>query len=467
MKKSNTLVLVALIVMVLSTAGWTADMGTAFTYQGQLSDTGSPADGEYDFEFKLYDDPNTVVGVQKGSTVTKNEVDVADGFFTVNLDFGGTVFAGDARWLEVGVRPGAWNDPNEYTTLSPRQEITPTPYALHAGSVSVPLILSGSLASGEAIIESTNTGSGSSTGYAVKANKYNRFYGYLGYSEAGVYGREEWNWNIGMLGTSNYGVRGTAQDGVGVSGLSHNSYGVWGGHTSTLVNFGYLGSDIFGAFGKHENSGNYGGLGCSDKGVYGYSNTGGRGVYGWSGSNYGVEGTSTTSHGVHGSSYSSYGVYGINSDSGNFGYIGGSNIGVYGWGGSGDYDFYAGGPGTNYGATSSIRWKSNVQNIDKPLEKLVSLRGVYFNWDNEHGGHHDVGMIAEEVGKVLPEIVDYEDNGVDAIGMDYSKLTPLLVEAVKQLKAENDLLKQRLDALEKTITQQRSIRVKEIHDGIN
>ena len=49
-----------------------------------------------------------------------------------------------------------------------------------------------------------------------------------------------------------------------------------------------------------------------------------------------------------------------------------------------------------------------------------------------------MGMIAEEVGLVLPEIVDYEENGIDAIGMDYSKLTPVLVEAVKTLKDQAD-----------------------------
>ncbi len=49
-----------------------------------------------------------------------------------------------------------------------------------------------------------------------------------------------------------------------------------------------------------------------------------------------------------------------------------------------------------------------------------------------------MGFIAEEVGEVLPEIVVYEENGVDAIGMDYSKMTPLLVEAVNALRAEKD-----------------------------
>jgi hypothetical protein len=78
---------------------------------------------------------------------------------------------------------------------------------------------------------------------------------------------------------------------------------------------------------------------------------------------------------------------------------------------------------------SSRRWKSDIRNIDDPLSKVSLMRGVYYTWDQEHGGKHDVGFIAEEVGEVLPEIVQYEQNGVDAIGLDYAKVTPLLVEA--------------------------------------
>ena len=51
-------------------------------------------------------------------------------------------------------------------------------------------------------------------------------------------------------------------------------------------------------------------------------------------------------------------------------------------------------------------------------------------------GAHDVGFIAEEVGEVLPEIVVYEENGIDAVGLDYSKMTPLLVEAVNAMRKE-------------------------------
>ncbi len=104
-------------------------VGTAFTYQGQLIDSNQPADGLYDFQFRMFDD--SAAGTQAGPDVNANEVDVIDGYFTVELDFG-NVLDGNRRWLDIGVRPGVMNDPNGYTTLSPRQEVTPAPYALYA-----------------------------------------------------------------------------------------------------------------------------------------------------------------------------------------------------------------------------------------------------------------------------------------------------------------------------------------------
>lgn len=134
-----------------------------------------------------------------------------------------------------------------------------------------------------------------------------------------------------------------------------------------------------------------------------------------------------------------YGLYASASATGGVGVYGQSSqsVGVEGYSGSSaSYDFYASGPGMNYGAASSRRWKNNIKNIDEPLKKIAALRGVYYTWDKAHGGQHDVGFIAEEVGKVLPEIVGYEENGIDAKGMDYSKMTPLLVEAINALQRE-------------------------------
>jgi hypothetical protein len=105
-------------------------LGAAFTYQGRLTDGGSPASGTYDFQFILYD--AAVGGAQQGPVVARDDVAVTNGLFTVSLDFG-SVFAGSKRWLEIGVRPGA--STGAYSTLSPRQELAPAPNAVFSAAV--------------------------------------------------------------------------------------------------------------------------------------------------------------------------------------------------------------------------------------------------------------------------------------------------------------------------------------------
>lgn len=102
-------------------------VGTSFTYQGRLIDANVAADGEYGFRFGLYDSNSD--GNQVGGDIEVNDVDLIDGYFTVELDFG-DVFDGEARWLEIGVRAG--DSSGEFTVLSPRQELTATPYAQEA-----------------------------------------------------------------------------------------------------------------------------------------------------------------------------------------------------------------------------------------------------------------------------------------------------------------------------------------------
>jgi hypothetical protein len=101
-------------------------VGSAFTYQGRLTDNGNPANNTYDFQFILYD--AATGGNQQGGIVTQSSVTVSNGLFNVQLDFGQTVFNGDARFLEVGVKPAGATGP--YTVLIPRQGLTAVPYAL-------------------------------------------------------------------------------------------------------------------------------------------------------------------------------------------------------------------------------------------------------------------------------------------------------------------------------------------------
>jgi hypothetical protein len=104
-------------------------MGTAFTYQGRLTESGAPANGTYDLQFKLFDGaPNTA---QLVGTVSVAEVQVVNGLFTANLDFGLAAFDGSARWLEVAVFDSGTL---QYVPLSPRQYVAATPYATHAKS---------------------------------------------------------------------------------------------------------------------------------------------------------------------------------------------------------------------------------------------------------------------------------------------------------------------------------------------
>ena len=121
--------------------------GTAFTYQGRLNDGNTPANGNYDMQFYLRNAASG--GGPVGNTNTVAPVPASNGLFTVTLDFGPGIFTGSPLWLEVGVRTNG--SVAAYTTLSPRQPLTPSPYALFsptAGGVTNGGISSGMLADG-------------------------------------------------------------------------------------------------------------------------------------------------------------------------------------------------------------------------------------------------------------------------------------------------------------------------------
>jgi hypothetical protein len=103
-----------------------AQQTTAFTYQGQLHDGGTNANGAYTMVFALYDSASG--GNQIGSSST-NSLTLANGLFTVNLDFGANAFNGSARWLDITVTSGTTTQ-----TLSPRVQMLPAPYAIYSAS---------------------------------------------------------------------------------------------------------------------------------------------------------------------------------------------------------------------------------------------------------------------------------------------------------------------------------------------
>ena len=94
-------------------------------------------------------------------------------------------------------------------------------------------------------------------------------------------------------------------------------------------------------------------------------------------------------------------------------------------------------------STSDKRWKNNIVKIDSPLEKISQISGVEFDWIEDeplHGNKgHDVGVIAQEIELVIPEAVQTRESGMKAV--QYDKIIPLLIEAIKELQKQIKELK--------------------------
>ncbi|MEW5797054.1 MAG: tail fiber domain-containing protein [Candidatus Zixiibacteriota bacterium] len=105
------------------------------------------------------------------------------------------------------------------------------------------------------------------------------------------------------------------------------------------------------------------------------------------------------------------------------------------------------------GVCSDARFKDDVETIAGALDVVEHLRGIRFRWKSAQFPQHrftgdsQVGFVAQEIVEVIPEVVSKGSDGYYSV--DYGKLTPLLVEAIKELKAQNDELRHRLEALEK------------------
>jgi hypothetical protein len=408
-----------------------APMGDAFTYQGYLTDGGSPANGTYDFEFALYDDVSA--GSTVGSLVVVDDAPVSEGYFTVELDFGG-VFDGTALWLEIGVRPGA--SPGGYQQLLPRQPLTASPYALYASHVSWSGVSGMPAGFADNTDDDTTYTAGNQlslagTTFNVSEGAASGLDADLLDGQHGSFYRNASNLNAGTLNNARFSARsdlsaegylgnasgdiaqnnGTLQsnlnadrvDGQSASAFasaSHNHFGqTWTGSTSpglrletslssgraidarathtSGLNYGLFAESSstsgIGAFGM---SPNMGVAGVGLYGVWGQSgDTSGYGVYGF------ADASSGTTYGVYGESDSSSGrgVYGVASYSGlgtTYGVFGKASSnrsrGVYGETTSAE------GYGGFFVNTSGVILAANNANSISDLEFRVSNDGDVF-----------------------------------------------------------------------------------------
>jgi len=147
----------ALALLFFGSLGGAFSQGTAFTYQGRLTDNGSPANGNYDLRFRLSTDGGTLTVVPGAPVLTRAPVGVTNGYCQVPLDFG-AVFDGAPRWLEIAVRTNGIVA--DYTVLRPFQSLTPSPYAAFAGRA-------GGVANGAVIPASLGTPYGPLSGQSL------------------------------------------------------------------------------------------------------------------------------------------------------------------------------------------------------------------------------------------------------------------------------------------------------------
>lgn len=469
--------IVVLIVGFLPTGAF-ALVSTSIVYQGVLSEGQAAASGSYDMEFTLWDAESG--GAIVGATLTRPGVNVSDGRFSVELDWGRVIYGVEPElWLEVFV---------DSFRLSPRQRLSASPFSLQTRGIVVDDLENVGIGTTapQANLHIDGTGS-SSVGFDVT-------------SPGASSGRIRFGSprsHVGISGDANNGNRRDVwfmDQGLGLF-TAANSLSPFAGNGLLIDENGDVGIGTIAPEARLNVISDHsakpairattppGGSitrtiwasahGVGSSAVLGENEGGGIGVRGGSENGFagiGVFGSSLSPEGVGVAGDSVTGVQGTSrlSDGtgvhGKYTVVTGAGVGVRGTCRSTTgFDFLADGVGANYGATSSRRWKRNIEAIEQPLDVLSALRGVTFDWDDEHGGHHDIGMIAEEVGAVLPEIVAYEANEVDAIGMDCSKLSPLLVSAVNALRAEkdseiasvraeNEALRERLSSLEALVT---------------
>jgi Collagen triple helix repeat (20 copies) len=371
--------LVLACLLLTGAPAWSASVGSAFSYQGNLNFNGSPASGNFDFQFLLY---TVASGGTAVDTITLTDQTVTAGLINASLDFTDVPFNGQALWIEVDVRPAG---SGTYTTLSPRQALTATPYALFAlsgnrgpqgatgsqgpagatgatggqgpagpqgvpGSVGltgpqgpagvVTLPYSGTIAANTAALLVTNSGAGSAIQAQSSAAGFNGaalvgsnttngglalyVYAITSSTTAALLTNDSTTGGDILQGWNQGGVRFhfdtagdlTTQGGVTANTMTVNTTGSGPGMASSAALFGISGTAT----------------GNSGAGIVGAGKGTSIGVVGNSVSADGVKGLSTNGNGVEGDTAASgtSGVYGQASNAGGYGVYGRNTAGGYG-----------------------------------------------------------------------------------------------------------------------------------------
>lgn len=443
-------------------------------YQGRLTNpSGNPApDGTYLVRFSLWTAASG--GTEKWSQ-TFNPVNVKNGTFAVVFNMANQFDLFDGNlYLEIKIGSDA--------PLTPRQQLVSVAYAMKANSVPDGSITNSKILS---VDWSKITGTPFLTlnlPFVGSTNSPNPAFKVTNQTGYGIWGE--------ATGAGGTGVHGSTTHPAGVGGFFYSSAG------NALVGTA-AGDQGTGVIGNANNLVHSGGFFTNAKGngVFGRSEAGGYGVYGTSQTGYGgafisttgqvslyaenavlhgtaikgvatgrsenyvypigVHGKSEIGYGVHGESKSGVGVWGRSEYTGVSGHgIGASGTGIFGFG-SGYAGFFSGDVyvSGNFTQSSDVRYKSNIATLPNALDTILNLRGVTYEWkrdefkDKNFKAGKQIGFIAQEVEKILPELVRTDANGYKSVA--YVNVVPVLVEALKTQQ-------QQIQALRTQTTQQQA-----------
>lgn len=486
-------------------------MTEAFTYQGRLVDDNSPADGLYDLQFKLYGD--SANENQVGGTVTVEDVDVIDGYFVAELDFGASVLDGRSRWLQIGVRPG--DSTGNFTILTPRREVAPSPHAIYAETAGTAWSLDapdGSPTDAVYVDNNGNVGIGTtSPSHKLHVNGNTYISDYMGIGTTSLSGaRLIVNGHIAISYSDPYLRTDSSDKHIVLSGGSG-----WADTGATMVlrgadaSYNPHGIEMY-TGGEHrvriQSNGSVTiGTNCSASASHATVSGGGRntasgvcatvcggdtntasgscstvcgGLYNEAGGHASFaagtqasalhKGTFVWSDTHHAGSALRF----ASTDQNQFLILATGGVGI-GTNNPRGYQLCVDGAaakssGGGFWATFSDARLKDIHGEYKPgLSEVCQLAPVRYSY--KEGNDQDlptegesVGVIAQQVREVLPEAVKENTDGYLMVNND--PIIWAMVSAIKELKTENDALRQRLETLEGRINQSQAVTLKEVQN---
>lgn len=480
MKKKIILrkIIIGLMLVCLSASAAFAQT-TEFTYQGKLTDLGTPS-ATYDFEFRLCDSAAADCTVPL-ATQQRLGVTVSSGVFTVKLDFGATVFDGSNRWLGIAVKRPAQTT---FTTLSPREPLTSAPYsirALNAANADNTTLFGGLMTDG--FVQNTTTqqtgnfnlsgdgtlggtllanrvgvGGTPQTGITLDVTGNSAFRTANGLTQLGSPNGETGMSVINTAGASRADFRFNGSTlkliaGTGTGPPSETN----GIIINTLGNVG-IGTNSSGF--KLEVAGNTftsGNLNVGTSAVIGSGLSVGNGAtvsngLNVSSGNLSVTNAATVSGGLSvGNGATITGDVGVSNkittnslrvNSGGFSFA--TIAGTYAQDICRDIVF-----GTlGQCGTSLRRYKTAIENFSGGLNIVSRLRPISFDW--KESGQRDVGFIAEEVFEIEPLLTTTGDNG-ELQGVKYKQLNVVLVNAVNEQQTQIEQQQKQIERQQKQI----------------